>query len=263
MTGVMNYFEAIWQKRYFWLSLVKIDLRRRYRRSWLGIGWSLMHPIAMTAVFCVVFCKLFGQEITTYAPYVLSGLAFWNFFTGVAVEGCQSFIQGECYIRQHPAPLAIYPLRTVLGLLIHFGMALGVLITLVWISQGFGNLRTLWSVVPAVVTVAAFGWSLAVCVGALNVLFQDTQHLVQVGMQVLFYITPVFYPPELLRSHGLAWVVDYNPLAACLQLIRQPIVGAQLPSWEAFGLAGLATLITACIATFTLMRLERRLIFYL
>ena len=60
MTG---YFSEIWRLRYFWYALVRIDLKRRYRHSIIGIGWSLLHPIAMTAVLCVVFSQLLKQEM--------------------------------------------------------------------------------------------------------------------------------------------------------------------------------------------------------
>jgi lipopolysaccharide transport system permease protein len=72
---VTEYFSNIWRLRYFWLALVRIDLRKRYRRSMIGIGWSLLQPIAMTIVLCVVFSTLFKTPIPirTYAPYLLSG----------------------------------------------------------------------------------------------------------------------------------------------------------------------------------------------
>lgn len=263
MTAAVEYCAAIWSKRYFWFSLVKVDLRRRYRRSWLGIGWSLMHPIIMTMVFCIVFCNLFGESITSYAPYVLSGLAFWNFFSNVMTEGCQCFYAGEHYIRQHPAPLAIYPLRTTLGMGLHFSMAMLVLLALVWLLHGFGNILALWSVIPGLALIFVLAWSVAICVGVVNVVFPDTQHLVQVGMQVLFYTTPVFYSARLLESHKLGWLVAANPLAACLELVRAPILEGHLASLHAWGVASLAALLAVGIAAWTLSQIERRLIFHL
>ena len=65
-----KYLLAIWQCRYFWLSLVRMDLRTRYRRSFLGIGWSLLHPIAMTAIICLVFCRLFHLPVAEMAGAV-------------------------------------------------------------------------------------------------------------------------------------------------------------------------------------------------
>jgi ABC-type polysaccharide/polyol phosphate export permease len=119
------YLGAIWKCRFFWLSLVKMDLTSRYRGSVLGICWSLLHPIAMTAILCVVFKYAFGMDnIRTYAPLLFTGLTFWNFFSSVVLQGCNCFFQGESYIRQFPAPMAIYPLRVVLGSAFHFGIGL-------------------------------------------------------------------------------------------------------------------------------------------
>ena len=114
------YVADMWRLRHFWIGLVRNDLRNRYRRSLLGLGWSLLQPVAMTIVLCTVFAGVFGASLREYAPYLLSGLTFWSFVSVTATTGCQSFFQGESYIRQHRAPLAIYPLRTTLGAGYHF-----------------------------------------------------------------------------------------------------------------------------------------------
>ena len=62
MTG---YLSKVWRLRHFWMALVRIDLRNRYRRSVIGIGWSLLQPIAMTTVLCVVFSQLFKADVRT------------------------------------------------------------------------------------------------------------------------------------------------------------------------------------------------------
>ena len=109
------YLADLWRLRHFWMALVRNDLRSRYRRSLLGLGWSLLQPIAMTVVLCAVFAGVFNFSLQKYAPYLLSGLTFWGFVSAAAIGGCHCFVQGEAYIRQHRAPLAIYPLRTTLG----------------------------------------------------------------------------------------------------------------------------------------------------
>ena len=104
---MLGYCNSVWECRWFWLSLVRADLRSRYRRSFLGLGWSLLQPIAMTVVLCVVFRGLMDVNIQEYAPYLLSGLCFWYALMAVAVGGCASLYQSEQYIRQHPAPVRI------------------------------------------------------------------------------------------------------------------------------------------------------------
>jgi ABC-type polysaccharide/polyol phosphate export permease len=136
-----SYMAAIWRCRYFWLSLVKNDLRTRYRRSVLGMGWSLLHPICMTTILTAVFCKLFHQSISDYAPFVLAGLATWNYVLTVVQHGCHCFFIGESYIRQYPAPLAIYPLRTALGGTVHFLLALSVVLLLSTVAAAIGSIN--------------------------------------------------------------------------------------------------------------------------
>jgi len=104
---------------------------------------------------------------------------------------------------------------------------------------------------------------LAVCMGILNVLFQDIQHLIQVLLQVVFYLTPIMYPAKLLRDRGLTWVVAWNPLSAFLELVRAPMVDAELPSLSAYGVAVATVLLAGAGACLLLAKFERRMIFYL
>ena len=261
MTG---YLSNIWRLRYFWMALVRNDLRNRYRRSIIGIGWSLLHPIAMTAVLCVVFSQLLkADDIRTYAPFLLSGLTFWGFITAVVMQGCQCFFHGESYIRQHPAPLAIYPLRTTLGAGFHFLLGLGIAMVFVWCVKGPGNLPTLLSLLPTLALLFIIGWSLALCMGIANVMFQDSQHLIEVVLQILFYVTPILYKADMLRDKGLGWLVDYSPFAMLLELIQQPLLYGQLPSQWAMGVGALTGLAAVSIAAMMLKTFEKQLIFYL
>jgi lipopolysaccharide transport system permease protein len=261
---MLAYLKDIWRCRYFWLSLVKIDLRTRYRRSVIGIGWSLLRPIALTIIFCLVFSKLMKRtDIAEYAPYVLAGLVCWEYIQTAMTSGCQSFFAGEAYIRQHPAPIAIYPLRTALSETVHFLMALCVVFALVWFLHGFGNLPALISLVPTFILLFLLVWSLAILAGFANVYFQDTQHLCDIGFRIFFYATPIFYYPSDLGNGRAAKVVSCNPLVPFLELIRQPILYGQFPSPMTFLSATLIVLVVGTAAVLVCGRLQRQLIFHL
>jgi ABC-type polysaccharide/polyol phosphate export permease len=255
------------------MALVRNDLRSRYRRSIIGIGWSLLQPIAMTVVLCIVFCQLFGQSLREFAPNLLSGLTFWGFMTAVVTEGCQCFFRGESYIRQHPAPLAIYPLRTTLGAGFHFLLGFGIALAIVWTLQGFGNLPALVCLVPIFALLFVVGWSLAVCVGLMNVMFQDSQHLIDIVMQMLFYVMPIIYTPKMLilrlqqlslnLGWDLNWMINLNPFAVLLALMRAPLLEGQCPSLALSLLGSLIGCLAVGIAALALRQFEKRLIFYL
>lgn len=258
-----QYLSDVWKCRYFWLSLVKNDLRARYSRSVIGIGWSLLNPLAMTLVLTVVFHEVFDVNVKEFGLYLLTGLCFWNFVASVVSAGCNCLFQGEAYIRQFPAPLAIYPLRTVLSSSFHFLVALLVVIVLKWILAGFGNLAALPSLIPALLLLFVFGWSLALLAGFATAYFPDTKHLTEVLLQMLCYATPIIYPAEIMRKKGMDWLVDYNPLAALVDMLRQPILNGVKPSVDTFGTATGSVILIGFIAVTTLVRLQRKIIFQL
>lgn len=258
-----NYLAAIWGCRYFWLSLVKIDLSTRYRRSFLGLGWSLLQPVAMTATICLALNILTGEPIVQSGPYVMSGLVAWNFLLTCALQGCRSLYNGETYIRQYPAPMAIYPLRTVLAAMVHFLIALSVVLVLSWVLRGFTSLSALLSLLPGLVVLFLIGWSLALLAGFANVYFQDTQHLCEIGFQILFYATPILYRAEILEKRGLGWIASLNPAYNALELVRRPIEAGEVAPLPTLAAASITTLATLALAALTLRRHEHEVIFRL
>jgi lipopolysaccharide transport system permease protein len=272
------YLGTIWNCRFFWLSLVKMDLRSRYRGSVLGICWSLLHPIAMTTILCVVFKYAFNNtEMRTFAPLVFSGLTFWGFISASVVQGCGCFFQGESYIRQFPAPMAIYPLRNVLGAAFHF--AIGLLLAIVIgvangpdVRESFGNpsatrldqLLALPSLLPTCLLLLLLGWSLSTLFGLLSVRFRDTRHLTEIALQGLFYLTPVMYRIDAFKNqHRLTMLLHCNPLVPFLDILREPILFGRFPSLANYAMAASVVLLVSLVAAIAMRIEERRLIFHL
>lgn len=260
---LQQYLQSVWKCRYFWMSLVRLDLRTRYRGSVLGMGWSLLQPICFTTVICVVFATVFQVEIQQFGPYLMCGLSLWNFIVHSTLQGAMCFRLGEPYIRQHPAPLAIYPLRTMLGGAFHLMLSLLAAIGLTVILQGLPDLWTLLSFLPSLGLLLLLGWSLAVLSGVLAVFFPDTRHLSEVGLQILFYATPIMYPREVLAQSGFGKILQYNPLSSLLAGVRDPIVYGHLPTGNQLLAAFLVTAAMFLASACTLARLEKRVIFYL
>lgn len=255
------YIHSIWSARFFLLSLVKYDLNTRYRRSVLGIGWSLLQPIGMTIVLCTVFHRLFGLDIREFGPFLLAGLAFWGFFTNAVMSGCQCYFQAEAYMRQYPAPPAIYPLRATLSSMFHLFMALGIVLVSTWVLKGFQNLSVLASLIPTLMLLLVFGWSVATLAALANTHFSDSQHLIDLGLQALFYMTPIIYPPDILQSRGLGWLISLNPISSVLELIRQPVLYGELPSLNAVVTSIILVGVLFCTASLALYKLQKQLVF--
>ena len=258
-----DYIREIWRTRFFWMSLVRMDLRAKYRGSALGMGWSLLQPIAMTTVFCGVSATLFHQEIAKFAPYVMTGLTLWSYFSHCTSMGCFIFHQAEAYIRQHPPPMAIYPLRLMLGNTFHLLIALCLAIALSTWGTGFAGILPTLSLLPSLALIMVMGWSIACLLGILNVYFRDVKHMAEVGLQILMYLTPIWYPEHLLREKGLAWLVNANPIVPFLTLVRTPLLEHRVPSVEMYGAAMLVAGSFFLLAALNLRQRESRLIFFL
>lgn len=259
---MLQYCNAIWRCRYFWLSLVKVDLRSRYRGSLLGLGWSLLHPIAMTAIFTTVFCTLLGHDPRIYAVFVLSGLATWSFILNASVAGCECFRVAETYIRQHPAPIAIYPLRVVLGQGYHFLIALGMALVMNLLLLRSLTFIGVLSLPLSCALLLLFCWGLGTLCSLAYVYFRDVKQLLDVGFHALFYLTPVFYNARILPA-TLQSAQRFNPVLPFLDLIRKAVHEGTMPPPILYLKAGVIALTAVSLAVYALSRLEKRLIFHL
>ena len=272
---MFRHLSALWTARHFLLALVKLDLRLRYRRSVLGLGWSLLHPLAMTAVFTVVFSQLFGGgNPIGYAAYALAGLAVWAFVREAATTGSRAFLMNESYIRQSPMPYTIYPLRIVLGQATHACLALAVVVVLMaaW-KHDPGVLTGLLLALPGLLLVLLAAWAVATIGAFLTAFFHDVAHLLEVGAQIGFYLTPIMYRRSVLDDRGLGWLADLNPANMFLTLIRDPLVdpsywgvpaGAQLAVLGQAYVSALAfTAVMLALAAGVVTWLQKKVIFHL
>ncbi len=268
---MFRHLSAVWTARYFLLALVKLDLRLRYRRSVLGLGWSLLHPVAMTVVFTVVFSQLFGDgNPIQYAAYALAGLAVWNFLREAGTLGSKAFLINEAYIRQSPLPYTVYTLRTVLGQAIHSCLALAVVVALLAVTTGDpGVFVGLALALPGLLLALVAAWAVATIGAFVTSFFHDMAHLIEVAAQVGFFLTPIMYRRSLLDSRGLGWLVDINPANVYISLVRDPLLaGAPTAAGlEALGYTYLSALVLTAVlvalAAGVVGWLQKKVIFHL
>jgi lipopolysaccharide transport system permease protein len=262
---MIQHLTAMWKFRHFLLSLVKLDLRLRYRRSVLGIGWSLLNPIAMTFVFTVVFSNLLGNgDPIAYAAYLLTGIAVWGFIRDSSLNGCRCFLLNDAYIRQSPIPYTIYTLRTVLGQAIHSLIALGVVVAMIAIfNTDAGVLIRTVAIIPGLILALLTAWATATIAAFVTVYFHDMQHLMEVGAQILFFLTPIMYNRQLLDDKGLGWIVDANPVSWLLELTRTPLLTGWMPHPQMYVAGCGFTLVLMGLAIGTTAWLQKRVIFHL
>jgi len=259
-----NYLSRIWQMRFLLVSLVRLDLATRYRHSFLGIGWSLIRPVAMSVVFCGIFCRLMNLQVREYAPFVMTGMCIWQFLTEACMLGCSSFMQGAAYIKQRPLPLVLFPLRTVLGCAIHGGISLVLALAVSVACNGWVDPFALIALLPTLVLVFFIALFMATLFGIIHVHFPDTRHLLEISFQIIFYLTPIMYYPAFLiqRNTRAIWLVEFNPFSHVLEIVRQPIWKGEIASLTSYAWSLGWCMIAGAIAVWCLKKMERTLVFW-
>jgi lipopolysaccharide transport system permease protein len=228
--------------------LVMRDLKLRYRRSVLGILWSLATPLAQMLVFTFLFHRVVPLGIPNYPVFVFSGLLAWTWFQTSTTMAAVSITGNRELIGQPGFPSSILPAVTVATNLTHFLLELPVLLAFLLLSgeRPTGALFAL----PLVIAVQyLFSLAIAYPIAAVNVAFRDTQHIASLILLLLFYLTPVFYDA---RSVPAAYrpIFELNPMVQIIGAYRSIFLHGEAPdlTWLlTFGVAAGVLLILGYI----------------
>jgi len=247
--------------RRIWWRLGLQDIRRRFRRSVLGAGWIFIQLAVTIAALGVVYGHLLGQDMRTFLPFLAVGLVLWGFITASVVEGGQAFVVSEGYIKQIGLPIQVYVFRAFVSITVASAISLSsyVVVALAYaVPVGWG---TLWGV-PGLLLMTAVGFLLALIFAHLTACFRDTPHLASTALQILFFVTPVLWPGELLRGRRVQWVVDANPLYHLLEVVRRPLLSSQ-PAAMVDYLVTVGVLAVLIVVAFVVVAAYSRRIVYL
>ena len=208
-------------------ELVVRDIKLRYKRSALGIGWSLLNPLLQFAVFYAVFAWIIPVNVPDFAVFLLSGILAWNWFQSSLTSGCAVITDNGSLIRQPGFPTAILPVIAVATNLVNFLLALPVLVVaLVVTGHSFSPAV---AVLPLVIVVQfLFTLSVVYVLSVLQVSFRDTQYLLGVFLLLGMYLSPVFYPVQSVPAHWQAWF-SLNPLVPVLNAYRDLLIDGRYP----------------------------------
>jgi ABC-2 type transport system permease protein len=213
---------AGWDRRELWMTLGLHDVRQRYRRSKLGPFWITLSMAIMVLALGLLYGQIFGQDLHDYLPFLAAGFVIWGMIASLINDGCQSFILAEGMIRQLNAPLSIYAYRGLWSTLIAFAHNIWVFLAVaLWFGVDL-NWTLLW-VPVALLALLLNGFWIALFLGVLSARFRDVPLIVGSVVQVLFFITPVIWKPEMLPGRAL-WL-DLNPFYHLVEIMRAPLLG--------------------------------------
>lgn len=223
----------IFKYRELLVVLIQKELKVRYKHTSLGFLWAVVAPILHMSVLWVIFEYAFRLAVPRYPLFLLTGLVPWMFFSQSLIASTSSLVDHAPLLKKVKFPSSIIPLSVVGAQGVHALLALAVLWGVTWVSGGFpgsGTLSLAWMGCQAV-----FVAGLALVLAVAHVQFRDVKYLLEAGMLLGFYATPIIYPVTLLPEALRAWWW-VNPMACYVELFRQALYGAQ---WPGAGLAAL------------------------
>ncbi len=254
MLKLLPYRDLAWE-------LVRRELRVRYRRSLIGLAWSMLQPLLTMIVLHVVFSALFRFDLDNYAVYALSGILFWNFFSQSIVHSMNALKGNAGLIQRLPVPKAVFPVAAIASGVVNLGLALVPLLALLVVT-GHPLKPALFFLPVSVLIAAVFTLGAGLLLAPLAVFFSDVVELVGVLLQMAMYLTPVFYPMSILPAKVLP-IVRYNPLRSILEVFRDPIYFGKIPPLSHLAVASGLALLLFVVGAWVFSKSAKRINFYL
>jgi len=230
-----------------WMMLANQDVRQRYRRSVLGPFWITLSAVVSIIALSLVYTQIFQVPTAEYLVFLTTGFISWLYISSLVIESCTVFIGAEGIIRQVNLPLGIHVFRMTWRSLVTLAHNLVIVgLVLIYMRVPFGWVS--FAFIPGLILTTVAAVALGYLLGGICTRYRDVPPIVTSLVQVLFYVTPVIWPPKLLQ--GNEHLLTFNPFYYFLEVLRAPLMG-QLPPNEIWATtAGLTLLLIAAAVAF-------------
>lgn len=246
---------SLWR---LWITLGWNDILQRYRRSILGPFWLTASMAIMVIALGVLYAELFKMPIREFLPFLCVGLLAWNFLSGFLSEAGSLFIGSESYIKQIRLPYSVYVYRSTWSKFVIFAHNFVIYFGVLLYFQFWPGAVMLLAI-PGLVLLIINGALANLYIGVISARFRDVPQVVTSVVQIVFFVTPIFWKPELLQSR--AYLADLNPFFHLIEIVRAPLLG-QLPTAKHYVAVLLITLINLTVASVFFTRFRARIAYW-
>lgn len=240
-----NYIQNFKKFQPLLAELVARDIKIKYRRSVLGVVWTLLNPLLMMIILSIVFSSLFRFEIENFPLYILSGQVIFNFFSGATTDAMSSIIGNAALIKKVYVPKYLFVLSRVFSSFINLLASFSALLLMMLVMRVELNWTVFLAVIP-IALIAVFSLGVGLLLAAITVKFRDVMHLYSVFTTGLLYLTPVIYPMSILPP-VIKTIVMVNPITNMLQMLRDVMLNNCIPGFGSIALgvleAGIALVV--------------------
>lgn len=241
LRGIFQYRDLIFQ-------LIRRDIVARYKRSVLGIAWTMLQPLGMMVILSLVFSTLF-HSIKGYPAYILSGLIAWTFFSQTTSAMISQIVWGGALLKQIYLPRTSFSVSAVGTGLVNLAFSF---VPLVFMMLLFG-LPLHWSIlfIPvSMLLLAAFALGVGLIISTMAIYFPDVSEMYTVLLLAWMYLTPIIYPENIIPEAYQFWLFNLNPMYHLVKVFRMPLFEGTLPDTFTLITAATISILTLLIGWF-------------
>jgi lipopolysaccharide transport system permease protein len=251
-------FSEIWAYRELFMIFAWRDIKVRYKQTILGAGWAILQPVFSTFIFTVFFgnfAKIPSGELP-YPLFVLIGLTFWNYFSGILSRASNSLIENEGIVKKVYFPREILPLSTVGANLLDFGISLILLLIVSLYYKFIPNYMFLF-VIPLGLLIGTLGsGGLGLLLAAFNVKYRDVRYALPFFIQMMIFLTPVIYPTSIMRP-SFRYLIALNPMTGVIDATRVVFSGGSNLNWDILAISAGASVLFFVIGLYYFRATEK------
>lgn len=232
-------FERYLKYKFLFEELVKRDYKKRYKRTILGMVWSVLSPLLMLSVIAVIFGNFFGRSIEHYIIYLFSGQVIYSYFLEATNEGMLALVSNSSIFSKINVPKYLFLFSKNVSALINFGIILVIYFCFV----AFEGISFTWQFILLlypVICLILMNVGIGLILSALFIFFRDIQYLYRLFTQIVAYGSAIFYSIDILPQN-LQTLFYCNPIFVCITYFRSVVLHNTMPDlWLHLLLAGYA-----------------------
>jgi ABC-2 type transport system permease protein len=226
---MVDELRQVWHYRDLLMQLISRNIKVRYKRSVLGIAWTMLNPLFIMIILSLVFSNLFRGAIDRYPVYILSALVVWNFFGQTTTMAMSELVWGGSLFHRIYVPRTIFSLSAVGTGIVNLLFAL-VPLAIIMLATGIAFTPAFVFVPLAILLTAMFALGVGLILSVLAAQFADVVEAYQIVLTAWMYLTPVIYPLEIIPEQ-YRWLFNFNPMYHFVQIFRLPFYEGNFPGW--------------------------------
>lgn len=247
--------------RFLFEELVKRDFKKKYKRTVLGMLWSLLSPLAMLLVMSLVFTQLFGRDTPHFIIYLFAGLANFNYFSDATSGGMHYLVQNSDIFSKVDVPKYMFLLSRNIQAFINYVLTLVIFFVFVAVDGLQFSWQYLLLLYP-ILCLMVFNIGVGLALGSMMIKFRDTEYLYNIFTQLLMYLSAIFYNVNSFAPH-IQYLFYINPVFVYIRYFRKIVIEATIPALSFHLLCAFYALVMFGIGCLVYVKTNKKFLYYI